>query len=188
MTSGDHSLTMAASHIINAYLWEMLTEHLGGMWRKIERGGTTVVPILPAQEQPEVQDTDLPYMVYVYDYGNTGGLFQYQNETLTLRLFSSSASVIAATTKLCMRLFNKYDESAFDVNTWLMSRDEHRTGDARRDKWIDEMQNFQFKTIHVSGTQGVQPTTNEDGRMDSIITIELEYIEFDMGTLSSNNG
>lgn len=185
----NHSLTMAASHIVRIYLWDKLTEHMPDTWSLSAGQNFSDMPIIPAQEQPEEQTSEKPYIVYIYDYMATSDLWQYQRESMSLRIFSQSPATIAATTKLCVRLFNKHDETAMDINEWLHSDDglaKFAFGDSRYDQWIDEAKNFSFRTVTLSGTQGVQPAVGEGGRLDAIITIEIRYIEREMG-LDNNN-
>lgn len=180
MTDTNLDLTMAASHVIRLYLWDKLQQRLPAHWKKVTAAGMLKIPIVPAQEQPELQDSGAAYIVYVYDYGPTGDLWQLENERLTLRVFSENAAVLSETTKLCRRLFNKWDESAMEVNRWLYAPDgleKYKTGTTEYDQWMDEARNFLFKSIKVSGTQGVQPAPDEGGRTDTLIFLDLTYVE-----------
>lgn len=191
----NHSLTMAASHVVRLYLWDMLTEHMRYQWKPGGEHGD--IPIIPTQEQPEEQASGKPYIVYTYDYNMTTGLWQLQNETIYLRVISQSAATIAATTKLIMRVFNRMDESAVDINEWIRSPEGlgkyeiPGADNAEYNVWMDEARNFQFKFTRISGVTGMQPAASEGGRSDSIISIELHYVELDHAgnglSLESNN-
>lgn len=188
---------MSASHVVRLYLWELLTHNMPDTWSLGEGQGLSDMPIIPTQEQPEEQTSGRPYIVYTYDYMTTTDLWQLQSETVYFRIISQSAATVAATTKLMMRAFNRMDESAQDINRWIHSP----TGlgkykipgdeNAQYNTWMDEARNFQFKFTRVSGVTGAQPAASEAGRMDSIVSIEMRYVELDHAgndlLLGSNN-
>lgn len=188
----NHSLTVAASHVVRLYLWDMMREHMGDIWKPI--GTNKIVPIVAAQEQPELQSSENPYIVYAYDYGITDDLWQLQNETMALTVFTQSPGRLAATTKLCMRLFNRRDESARDINAWMRrnpdserpSLEKYRTGKPQYDDWLDEFRNFKFLTMRSYAT-GVQPAPGEGRRVDGTIMVEMTYVERNSDDLYSNN-
>lgn len=195
MTS--YSLTAAASHVVNLYFWDMLAEHMPDTWKKIQvpnEDGTTrrVIPIIPTQEQPEAQVSERPYIVYMYDIVSTSDLWQLQGETLVWRIFSQSPATIAATTKLATRLFNRFEETAYDINAWLHSEtgfgkyyDESLDQYGYND-WMDDYRNFQFKTVSIAGVSGTQPSDSEGNRVDALVTIDLKFIEFKMEIANNN--
>lgn len=169
------------SHVVRLYLWEQLKRYMPDKWKHIERelpDGTKIntIPIIPAQEQPEVQDSGRPYIVYIYDVHSTGDLYQLERESISLVVYSQDAGLISSTTKLITKLLNKYDDSARDINHWIKSPMGIQQAYGDHD-WVREMRRYSFKEIHVSGSVGAQPAPGEGGRMDSIITVELVYTE-----------
>src|SRR5699024_3208010 len=108
---------MSASHVVRLYLWDMLRANMPDTWAEVP--SLSDMPIIPTQEQPEEQTSGKPYIVYTYDYRATSDLWQIQEETMYLRILSQSAATIAATTKLMVRVFNRMDESAWDINDWI---------------------------------------------------------------------
>lgn len=187
----NYSLTVSATHILRLYLWDKLKTYMGDSWKPIPTGGGKIsaIPIIPVQEQPEVQTSENPYIVYAYDVAVTTDLWQLQNETSMFTIYSQSPATIASTTRLMQRLFNKWDESAQDVNRWIRSEDglgKFSIGDSEYDQWIDEVKNFKFRFIRVAGVLGTDPATQEAGRLNSSITIESSFIERDM-RIENNN-
>lgn len=178
MVSIEDESVLSASHIINVYLWEKLRQFYPSYW-----GDLTSSPIIPAQEQPEVKDGSTPYIVYVQSHGPTGSLFGYKNETLSYRVYSSSAARISGIIRLAYELLDRKDLSADAVNRWLWNQE---TGTQRfspddpmgnMGKFGDDMKNFEFKTIAVIGATGAQPATEEGGRYDGDIEIEITYVQ-----------
>lgn len=187
----DHSLTVAASHVARLYLWDMMRKYMGDIWYPIKgRGDAETIPIVAAQEQPELQASENPYIVYAYDILATTDLWQIQQESMALTIFTQSPARLSATSKLCVRLFNRRDESARDINRWLRNAEgllKYETGDSQYDKWIDEFQNFRFLTTSVPNVQSVQPARGEAGRVDGTVTIDLKYVERNADRMFSNN-
>ena len=189
-----HSLTVSATHIIRLYLWDMMQRFMSDTWVKIDTGQGLKIPIIPVQEQPEAQTSDRPYIVYTYDMLSTGDLFQHQIEQAMFSIYSQSSAVVSATTKLMVRLFNKYDITAREINQWLhteagvygKSLEQQKTGNPDYDTWIDELRNFKFTTVNVAGVAGQQPSPGEAGRLDSLITIELNFVERDTSLDTTN--
>lgn len=181
----EHSLIVSATYIVRLFLWDLLTEHMPSTWAEVDE--LSDMPIIPTQEQPEEQTSGKPYIVYTYDYMSTSNLWQFQNETAYFRVISQSAATIAATTKLMIRVFNRLDDSARDINAWIHSQgafaggglSKYATGNSEYDVWIEEVKNFQFKYTRLAGVTGTQPAASEAGRVDSIISIELHYVELD---------
>lgn len=183
----NHSLTVSGSHIVRLYLWDKLQESMGEVWRPI--GNNNAIPIIPAQEQPEFQTSEQPYMVYAYSHDMTTDLWQLQEESMAITMYSQSPARVAATGKLIKRIFNKWDESAQDVNAWIRSSDglgKYKTGQSEYDQWIDEVENFNFKFIRLLGITGPQPAEGEGSRVDSTVSINMSYIEKEMKESSNN--
>lgn len=180
-----HSLSVSASHIVRLYLWDMMQDYMPDTWGMIDTGTGRKIPILPVQEQPEQQTSNRPYIVYTYDVLPTSDVWQYQTESMYLVIFSQSSAVISSTTKLMTRLFNKYDVTAREINKWVQGPEIEKYFEGAKE-WLDEYRNYRFKTVRVAGVAGQQPTPQEAGRVDSAITLELTYVELDMG-MSSNN-
>lgn len=176
----SHSLTLTASHVIRLYLWDKLRKYMGDTWKPIQPNGSQGIPIIPAQDQPETQTTNSPYMVYVYDTHPASDVFVMQHESLSLRVFSQSPATLAATTKLCYRLFSRWDITAREINDWLVAPDglaQYAVGNEQYDQWLDEARAIKFLTVQFMRGQGTQPADDEGGRVDAIITIDMDFVE-----------
>lgn len=156
---------MAATHVVNRYLWSLLSDNLGDDWKLVPNFG---YPIVPAQQQPEVTESGLPYITYIYTDADSHYVFPFQTQTLTYQFFHSRTNVISPVLKLIKDKLGRWDESARDVNDWL------RTAD------VPELyRRFNFKSIRVLGTTSAQPAGEEGGDYDGMAVLELKFIEFD---------
>ena len=172
MTNID--LKLSASGIVRLYLWDMLQTQLPDIWKPMAGGG---IPIIPAQDQPETQVSENPYIVYVTDTMPTTDLFSLQTETMHLRIFSQSAGTLNRTVRLLSRLMNKWDVTARDLNRWTQHPDGRRKFPA---EWLDEVDNFQFKNIRLVSGVGIEPSGGEGKRMDTSVSLSITFIEREM--------
>lgn len=181
----EEYLAISASHVVRLYLWDMLSTRLGHIWDVDDHHDVKPldIPIIPAQDQPDTQTSERPYIVYDYSYTTSGDPYQIENESLTLRVFSQSTSTLAMTTKLCIRLFGQFDKSAADINRWINDTtpgkglQKYMAEDGRYNTWIEEVRNFKFLSVSVPGTQGAEPAAQEAGRLDTLIFLDIKYVE-----------
>lgn len=177
MQMDELDLKLSASGIVRLYLWDQLLAQLPEIWGgQLEGGG---IPIIPAQDQPETQVSDSPYIVYVADTLPTNDLFSYQREAMHFRVFSQSTGTINSTMRLFGRLMNKWDITARDLNRWVRHPDGLKK--YLPAEWMDEARNFQFKTIRVVSAVGIEPSGGEGKRVDASMSLEVGFIEVNMG-------
>ena len=172
--SYDYQIT--AAHIVRLYFWDHIQKQLGGLWA--EFNGQP--PIIPAQEQPELQASERPYMVYVYDTFATTDVWQIQTENVMFIIYTQSPRTITATTKLASRLFNKFDVTAQEINAWIQSPDgiiKYVPDGKDKQEILEQYRDFRFKTVRVAGITGAEPSREEGGRMNAAITIEAVFTE-----------
>lgn len=178
----NYDLKLSASLIVRLYLWDQLQVQLPDIWKPLEGGG---IPIIPAQDQPETQVSSNPYIVYVADVLPTTDLFSYQRESMHLRIFSADPGVLNSTVRLISRLMNKWDITARDLNRWVRHDDgfgKYVAADYDDyNPWVEEAVNFQFKTIRVVSGVGIEPSGGEGKRMDTSMSLEIGFIEKQMG-------
>ena len=166
----DYQIT--AAHIVRLYFWDHIQKQLGGLWADFNGQP----PIIPAQEQPELQASERPYMVYVYDTFATTDVWQIQTENVMFVIYTQSPRTITMTTKLASRIFNKFDVTAQEINAWMRAPD-GLAAQVSDPKILEQYRDFRFKTVRVAGITGVEPSREEGGRMNAAITIEAVFTE-----------
>lgn len=159
-----------ATHVINLYLWDRLSEKLPRYWDEIHNFG---IPIIPVQQQPEVTESKQDYIVYSYSDQSTKDLHLYQTQDITWILFSSSSASISASIALCRDIFGQWDESAAAVNDWLRNTNDLPEG------YEQFYRRFHFKSIQLLGSTSGQPARDEGGTVDGMIDISCSFVEID---------
>jgi len=100
-------------YAINNYVWELLKKNLD--WQEIKG----LVPILPAQQQPEFLDTDAPFIVYTSSNEfNDGELEPLDVEVISYVIFSEKSDEVDDAVTLIKNAFKAFN-SAENINLWI---------------------------------------------------------------------
>ena len=173
-------LQITAAHIVRLYFWHHIQKEIPELWAPIKTSIGSQPPIITAQEQPELQASERPYMVYVYDTFATTDVWQIQTENVMFVIYTQSPRTITATTKLASRIFNKFDVTAQEINAWMQSPDgliKYVPNVEKKQEILAQYKDFRFKTVRVAGITGAEPSREEGGRMNAAITIETVFTE-----------
>jgi hypothetical protein len=149
----------SAVHGINKYLWAKLKEELG--WSEANYGGLT--PITTPQQQPEFNAYNFPYIVYGYSPQATGPDWLLEGEVIAYTVFSASSADIRKAVNVMKWAFNRFDESAVDVNKYIQAN-----GSA-------DNKAFDYKAIRLTSASGPEPSLTEGGRQDGSVVISVMF-------------
>ena len=152
-------------HGVNKYLWSKLESELE--WSKANYGG--LMPIVPASQQPELNDYSAPYIVYNYSHQSSGD-FYIQEEQIAYAIYSSNEADIRRAINVIVAYFQREDESAQAINDWMTVN-----GSV-------ENKRFDYKHTKVLSTYGAQPPVSEGGRQDGSVIIRIRYTYYDPST------
>lgn len=161
---------LSAVHGLRSYMWRLLQDELDwSLDNYADANGTKYVPIVTPQQEKIFNAMDHPYIVYSFSRGATTSAWFVENEVGAFSIFSSDEEDIRKAINMFQTKFNRRDDSAFDLNEYVQT------------KLGDNYRVFDYKTLWVSNVQGPQPTTEEGGRRDGLITINMNYTqsEFD---------
>ena len=108
---------------IRKYIWDNIqsAEILDENDYYVDGMQDSIVPIVPAQQIPEFNNS-LPgrtYMLYDFDLKQIPVQWWMSEESFTLTVISQNYEVINQITSLIQDLFRRYDESAVDLNKYL---------------------------------------------------------------------
>jgi hypothetical protein len=161
---------LSAVHGLRSYMWRLLQDNLG--WTVddyADENGTKYVPIITPQQEKMFNEMGKPYIVYSFSRGDTGNSWFIENEAGAFSVFSSNEEDIRRVINLFQTKFNRRDDSANELNDYIQ-----KNASAA-------LKTFDYKTLWVSTVQGPQPSTEEGGRRDGLITINMKYTqtEFD---------
>ena len=144
------------------YLWDALVA--AGIF--IERDyysdniGDNIVPILPVQQSPEMNQFLSGKKHMVYD--KIGMAYEDNwvicNEQVLLTVYATDISEINEIRNLLIDQFRRMDESARDINRW----------DGLSDK-------FKFHTIHLADISPTAPSEELQGFLATDIILEIKY-------------
>lgn len=145
--------------MMNKIIWDVLSTQLG--WQKIRN----TIPIIPAQEEPEYADQDLPYIVYNYTLEPHNLMYQ---ETSYYVFYSKEPSEVRKAVNILSAVFGEQDDSAQAANEFIWSGGKYNE--------------FEFKYINLVNATGPQPPESEGGRADGTLVLISNY------TYSDNEG
>lgn len=150
---------------VRKYLWESLATI--GIFDEddyySDNIGTAIVPIIPVQQQPELNQFLSGKKHIVYD---KVGMSYEENwviccEQILFTIYSTDVSEIAEIRNFMTDLFRRIDESARDINRW--------------DNLSD---NFKFHTIFISDISATTPSEELQGFLSADVILEIKYSRF----------
>jgi hypothetical protein len=147
---------------VRKYLWESLATI--GIFDEddyySDNIGTAIVPIIPVQQQPELNQFLSGKKHIVYD---KVGMSYEENwviccEQILFTIYSTDVSEIAEIRNFMTDLFRRIDESARDINRWANLSD-----------------NFKFHTIFISDISATTPSEELQGFLSADVILEIKY-------------
>lgn len=161
MTIGKWDL--AGVHGLRQYIWYLLQEELE--WTAENYGG--LVPIVTPEQQPEMTAFNKPFIVYAYSKKMGSNNYFLESEVASFTIFSQSEKDIRQVLNLLDTKFDKRDEAAYELNEFISQSS------------LDvQYKYFDYKTIWVSAFQGPAPESEEGGRRDGVININVTYTHY----------
>jgi hypothetical protein len=164
----DKKWDLTGVHGLNKFLWSKLQSELE--WSFSNYGGLN--PIVPASQQPELNDYSGPYVVYNYSHQSPGDDFFIQEEQVAYAVYSSNELDIRRFINLVVEYFKREDESAQMLNDWL------HTGN----NGSVENKRFDYKYTRIISSFGAQPPISEGGRQDGSVILRIAYTYYDPTT------
>jgi hypothetical protein len=119
--------TKLAVYDINAFLWQKLQD--AGLFNSsdyyVDSFGTSLVPIIPAQQIPEFNN-QLPgksYIIYDYEVKPTVEHWWITEEIITYTIVSQNYDKLNQTLNFIQDTLRRYDDTAKDLNKYLYGSD-----------------------------------------------------------------
>jgi hypothetical protein len=147
---------------VRKYLWESLATI--GIFDEddyySDNIGTAIVPIIPVQQQPELNQFLSGKKHIVYD---KVGMSYEENwviccEQILFTIYSTDVSEIAEIRNFMTDLFRRIDESARDMN-----------------RWVNLSDNFKFHSIFISDISATTPSEELQGFLSADVILEIKY-------------
>lgn len=100
---------------VNKWFWSLINTELG--WETTDYRGLT--PIVPSEQQPEMNDFGKPYVVYSAAIQATNTMYLVQEEQIAYTIYSEDQLSIRQAVNLGYNYMNRYDDAAKDLNRYL---------------------------------------------------------------------
>lgn len=156
------NIEVSPSLALRQYVWAVLKANDPVTWNTSKYGGLT--PIVPLNEEPELDEFSGPRIVYEYNHPDAGVSYYRQFGNMTLAIRDDNFRRLGKTMNILENTFNRMDESARDVNDYI---------DRKRVAGVDL--GISFGSINVAFAQSGTPETQEGGRMVGIVDIEFDF-------------
>lgn len=147
---------------VRKYLWDQLLEN--GMFNLddyySDSIGTHIVPILPVQQSPEMNQFLSGKKHIIYDKINSSYEDNWMicNEQFLFTIYSTDISEINEIRNLMFDLFRRMDESARDIRNW---------------SGVSDM--FKFHTIYIADISPTTASEEMQGFFSTDIVLECKY-------------
>ena len=166
MVIQNTSTEVSPIYALRFFAWEVLKRNVPDVWDADKYGG--LVPIVPLAEEPDLAEFSGPKIVYEYTLLDAGteALFRGRG-TLSMAVLDTNFRRLTRTLNILEAAFNRYDESARDINMYL---DETP---------LSGMVGFGY--TQVSFVDGGTPERNEGGNQIGVINIRFDYfVDYDI--------
>ena len=147
---------------IRKYLWEQLSTI--GIFDEAnyysDNIGDTIIPILPVQQQAELNQflSGKKHLVYDKVSSSYDNMWYICNEQILFTVYSTDISEINEIRNFMTDLFRRMDESAQDMNRWAGISDK-----------------FKFHSIYISDISSTTPSEELQGFLSTDIILEVKY-------------
>lgn len=154
--------TKNARSLINSFLWSELKSNLILDENDYYPDGFTksIVPIVPIQQIPEMNNliSNKPYIVYDYDVMNYGDMWWVCEERMIYTVISDSVSEVSQISEFLVDLFRRKDLSGKDMQAYNTDPDI-----------------VKFYSICLESVSSPEPFDLESGRMAGTVEITYKY-------------
>lgn len=151
----------APVYVLREYLWKLLQVNMG--WNAADYGG--LMPILPAEEEPNISQYDKPYIVYGYNESPTLNNRNFvKRGSMSLAIRSTRFTEIVDVLNTITTAMEREDEAAADVNTYSSTAG------------FSIPIGIRFTTISIGYLDGPGPEASEGGRQMGIVNIRYDYV------------
>lgn len=153
---------LAAVHGVNKAVYTLLATELG--MGASQYGG--LFPITTSSQQPELNDTGKPYIVYTYTIQGVGHGAQVSRDTVAYSVYGNNEEV-RKIVNLVSAYLDRYDVTAADINAFVSANGS------------DNNKQFDYKSIELISATGAGEPKEEGGPVDALIIFSIQYTHYD---------
>lgn len=148
-----------AVYALNSYTWKLLEANLG--WEKWKE----LPPIIPVAQQPELLQSGKAFLVYGSARHPAEHLYALVKEAVSYTIYATSSTEVNKIANLLADTFERQDEAADDVNSWLVTEDPHRSSP----------RGISFGSIRTMMVEKATPADEEGGYVAGLVMLEMKY-------------
>lgn len=154
-----------ARSVINAFLWEELKN--SGILKedqyRPDNFTKSIVPIVPSQEIPELNNLipDLPHIIYDYEVSGYGDEWWICEERMLYTVIANTVSEVSEIIELIIDLFRRVDDSGKEVQLFN-----------------PKSNTIKFYTISLDNASGPGIADLEGGRIAGSVEISYKYSRY----------
>lgn len=151
-------------YALRFYAWQVLKRNFGstsgGPWDEDNYGN--LVPIVPLAEEPDLAEFSGPKIVYEYTILATGPDDPFRGRgSFSMAVMDTNFRRLTTTLNILESAFNRYDESARDINAYLET--------------TPLAGQVGFGYTEVSFVDGGAPESSEGGNQTGVINIRFDF-------------
>lgn len=154
--------TKNARQIINSFLWDELksNEILDENDYRPDGFTKTIIPIVPVQQLPEINNLlpDKSYILYDYEVMNYGDMWWICEEKIMYTIVSTSVSEISKISEFLVDVFRRKDLSGKDLQAYN-----------------NQTSILKFYSACLDSVSSPEPFDTEGGRMAGTVEITYKY-------------
>lgn len=150
---------------LNSYVWQLMRANEG--WDVANYGNRR--PIVPANQQPEFLQYSEPFIVYGSAVNRIEGMPFMTSEVVAYTIYATTAGEANRIMRVIVEALRWMDESARNVNDWLVQEAATRPGGKKRPTT--------FQSISVNQATSAGPALSEGGRVDSQVLVNIQYMD-----------
>lgn len=151
-----------ARSVVNSFLWQELIQNQIFNEQDYRPDGftKTIVPIVPTQQLPEMNNLlpDKSYILYDYEIMNYGEMWWICEEKILYTIISTSSSEISKISEFMVDLFRRKDLSGKDIQSYNPEDDI-----------------LKFYSLCIDSVSSPAPFETEGGRMAGMVEITCKY-------------
>ena len=170
-TTIETPMSVAPTFALRSYIWAVLKAEEPQTWIESNYGG--LVPIVPLNEEPELNEFPGPRIIYEYALQERGDMYYRGRGSMTFAIRDNNYRRLTRTMNIIDEALSRQDESAHDVNDYL---------DRMAASTVNDF-NVSFGNIRLSFAESGTPETEEGGPQVGVVNVTFSYFtEFVINT------
>lgn len=167
-TINETPISVTPAFALRNYIWAVLKTEEPSTWDEAKYGG--LVPIVPLNEEPELNEFPGPRIIYEYSLSPRGTEYYRGRGAMTFAVRDNNYRRLTRTMNIIDAALGRQDESARDVNDYL---DRLAVPVVSGGQGVDF--SLSFGNIYLSFAESGTPETEEGGPQVGVVNVSFTY-------------